>query len=634
MTTYFIQNSRAINRFINDHNYSILSFKEINNVKAKILELEKDLHNYEIEINKLISISKRVANIKKGKMTASDCWYITNPGVVLDINEEKERKEIARFKKILSKNLKIVNEWINLKWIQGEKLPVYKKADFYDTVYNYIIKNNEAELTKYLQNNLSDLNFVPTDQRFINKQIMPVPLLVLACQKGNINIVKMLCQKGAKIDIEHYYFEIVNPNNGTVILSDYFLPPLLTAIKFKNYYIAEFLLEKGGNAKITDQQKNSALHILSKNCNNTVGDNKLAIKMAKMLIEKAVDINGLNNSVKTPICYAITNYKQDFIEFMIKAGANIYDVDEDKNSILNILLLNYANEKHLKFKDEIAMIKFLIDIKIDINRKNVFAKTALHYAVKCETNEFIKLLLETKKTDINAIDINKNTALHILFKNIMFKKEVDEVSILQKVDLLLNAGININAPNYRNWTPLFYAICAVSSIYTKFLIQKGAISNHTTNDGDLALNILLFSHLHIRNLKYSGNLNYEEDCKKIELLLEKNKNLFNIKNQANQTPLYFATIPDDSRYIKLLLSKKVDVLIKDSNDCSVLKFFLKICLEKQEQKMPLDYEQDHKKLKVLIENGIVITTEDINLSKDINDIRYHQYLKRKFQKIN
>lgn len=634
MTEYFIQKAREINQFINDHNYLALSLKEINNVKKEILELQKELQRYEIRINEHISIAKRVENIKKGKITASDYWYMTSPLASIDFNEQKELKEIAKFKEILARNLKIINEWIDLKWIDGEELSVNKKSDFYYIAYSYIDKNNEVELAKYLENHISDLNFVPTDKRFISKQIVVVPLLVLACQKGNINIVKMLCKKGAKIDSDSDYFEIVNPDNGNVIFSDYFLPPLLTAIKFKNYYIAEFLLEKGGNAKFNDYENNSALHILSKNCNNTAGDNKLAIKMAKILIEKGVQINGLNDCSKTPICYAINNYKSEFIEFMIKSGANIYDVDEDKNSILNILLLNYNNEKTLKLKDTIAMIKFLINIKIDVNRKNNFDKTALHYAVRWQNNEFIKLLLENTNININEIDISKNTALHILFKNIMFKKNVDSVLVLQKVTLLLNAGININASNHRNWTPLFYAICAVNSIYTKFLIQKGAISDHTNNMGDIALNILLFSHLHIKNLKYNGNLSYDEDCKKIELLLEKNKNLFNIKNHNGQTPLYFATIPDDSRYFKFLLSKKVDVLITDNNNCSILEFFLAICLEKQKQEIKLNYEEDHKKLTLLIKNDIVITNDIIEIAKNINDITYYQYLKRQFQKNN
>lgn len=68
-------------------------------------------------------------------------------------------------------------------------------------------------------------------------------------------------------------------------------------------------------------------------------------------------------------------------------------------------------------ENSIQLLGFLLNFGIDVNERDMFGRTALHYAAQCGHTEMICFLRAHEKIDMNAIDINGNTAFHVALKD-------------------------------------------------------------------------------------------------------------------------------------------------------------------------------------------------------------------------
>ncbi|PSN57244.1 hypothetical protein C0J52_02544 [Blattella germanica] len=100
-----------------------------------------------------------------------------------------------------------------------------------------------------------------------------------------------------------------------------------------------------------------------------------------------------------------------------------------------------------------VLLKF---VKPNIN--NIYPEP-IHHAAKRGHYEAIKILLDDKRTKVNAVDSQGRTALHFALKE--FGKGGMEDSLMRSdkcVELLLNhPDTNINCPNNKGFTPIFEA---------------------------------------------------------------------------------------------------------------------------------------------------------------------------------
>lgn len=118
------------------------------------------------------------------------------------------------------------------------------------------------------------------------------------------------------------------------------------------------------------------------------------------------------------------------------------------------------------FKEEYKKIEFLVENGADINEKNIYGDTLLHFAVLKSNNNLAKLLLK-HGANVNGKNNNGTTPLHSSL----------DVSTSK---LLLKSGGNVNEKNGNGCTPLHYAadICHIDLI--KLLLEYGA--DHTIKD--------------------------------------------------------------------------------------------------------------------------------------------------------
>lgn len=109
---------------------------------------------------------------------------------------------------------------------------------------------------------------------------------------------------------------------------------------------------------------------------------------------------------------------------------------------------------------------YILNLVYKENYVNSNNKTILHNAIKKENYFIVKYLIEEKKLNVNAKDINLSTPLHVACK----KSNVDIVEIL-----FLNGAISsLNSLDKGNRPPIYYAVINNNIEILKILIKYRA----------------------------------------------------------------------------------------------------------------------------------------------------------------
>lgn len=146
-----------------------------------------------------------------------------------------------------------------------------------------------------------------------------------------------------------------------------------------NYFeVIEILINNG--ADINSHHGNLSETPLHRLCARS----KPRMDVITMLLEKGVEVNGLNISGKTPIFYCTFNYSVELLNLLVKYGADINIRDKYKNTLLHDDYIGCPDENFEEF------LKALISLGFDINSKNSLGLTPLE---ACQ-NEKIKAIMK------------------------------------------------------------------------------------------------------------------------------------------------------------------------------------------------------------------------------------------------
>jgi len=341
---------------------------------------------------------------------------------------------------------------------------------------------------------------------------------------------------------------------------------------------------------IVDDYGNTALHLA------VLGESEKALAMAKLLLENGAEISKKNNAGYNPLALVedksleISQLLQKQVQsssywrkpialialimLILVLGAIFFSysipkfsANEDhlnpetsftvarKNMVLNI---NEKDEKpsgdiplHIQLKNKGSQndpeaIQQLIDKGTDINAKDQYGNTTLHYAVRNGNKETVKFLLE-EGADVNSRDKYGKTPLFNSVVN-------DDIEI---VKMLIAKGADIKAKDKagqgilccRQPSNKFRPLVEV----VEFFINKGADPDMRYKDGKRLIDEMS-----------------SWKRKDLVALLIKNGVDVNVKNGKKLPPLHYAVTHNNPDTVKLLAEKGADINFVDEYGYSSL----------------------------------------------------------------
>lgn len=273
------------------------------------------------------------------------------------------------------------------------------------------------------------------DKNIINDSLEGKTPLIIAVGNSYIDTAKILIENGTNInavDIEGWSALSYAINNGDI-------------------EIAKLLLTN--KAKIKDE-----LLIAIK---SPIVESR--INMMKLLIDNKANINDTDENGFTPLNITIESGDMELTKFLITNGANVNSLMQD-----GVSLIGYAIAQN-----NMDLLQMLIENGANVNNTNgdSWADTPLKTASRLGLDNVVRILL-TRNADINAVDMNGNTALHTAALN----------SQLSVVKLLLEKNPNLDIQNKVGNTALHLAVISGNIDIVGELVLKGANTRIRNND--------------------------------------------------------------------------------------------------------------------------------------------------------
>lgn len=345
---------------------------------------------------------------------------------------------------------------------QGSKLESIaakpQPADFWQAVN----AGSLAHVKKFF--NASDVNA---------KDALEQPALMIAAGRGNDDIVAWLLQQGASIDI-------TGPRNWTPLIAAVFnnhastvkqllalhanieaksadgFSPLFYAIEYQYDDIADALLAAGANV-------NASMPPAIQNGHSALMHASLrdAATIAKKLLAKGARVEQTDMQGRTALFYAAEHNALATLDILVQNKASVLRRDEAGNTALHVVAI----------QGKPATAEWLLRHGADVRAPNTDDRTALAVAAFAGNTDIAMLLLGKSKGQ---------DRIHALFAAL-------EGGSLPTLTALIDGGLDINARNERQQTPLMIAASRRHAHIVDYLLQKKADVTAVDRNGNTAL---------------------------------------------------------------------------------------------------------------------------------------------------
>jgi uncharacterized protein len=355
--------------------------------------------------------------------------------------------------------------------------------------------------------------------------------LVMACQIGDLDAVKILLKGGAKIDLS----DSVAPNR---LFADE--TALIKAIEKDHIEIVTYLLEQGAQVNLRGPLKGETPLFAAFRSHN--------MNILTLLLQDHADINIRNKNDQSVLTLASLNNELEMVDFLKANGAKVDSPLEallyaashgdiaDIQRILtaeipsgtgakpgeNLKLVNMSSKDGITplmaaaSQGQTAAVKALIAAGANVNAINSARNTALIAAINSRHKSTILALLDAG-ADPNILSGGESTALFettlvlddpdIVHRLIDGGNSVNSVGIgrnghpnaytplmsaagygrIQTVEILLNAHADVNARRFEGSTALMDAASAGHADIVALLLRAGADPTIKDNKGKSAL---------------------------------------------------------------------------------------------------------------------------------------------------
>lgn len=340
------------------------------------------------------------------------------------------------------------------------------------------------------------------------------------------------------------------------------LPPLYFGCKHTTGRIVRKLLEKGADVRtFCGKGNNSLLHIA---CDGE------KVEIVSLLIDFGVDVNVANTDSETPLHLACKKQNIELIRCLLEKGADVTERDKYGNTPLHILVKETTPQT-------IECIDLLLEKGADINALNNGMCTPFFVCAQATDRQFrnrnallLKHLL-TRGAYADTQDFRQNNPLYYAVQD-------DD---LERVSLLLKAGVDPNCRNEQNVSPYKLALQKNRRAIIS-LIEKSQITiTATPDDLDAAfMKACIAGQRGVAEMLFkSGNIDitYVDDHGRTPLhyiakagmvalagfVLDKGLDI-NYMDKDEQTALHIAAAFRQKEMVRLLLSRGADGNIRDN----------------------------------------------------------------------
>jgi ankyrin repeat protein len=237
-------------------------------------------------------------------------------------------------------------------------------------------------------------------------------------------------------------------------------PPLFDAVRYGNFSCFKFLLDNGADPTIESNSSYKTILSLagaSSHLNSLEGRGARE-KIIELILSLPCAGKLIKNGEGFPLHKSIESGGTrglDTALLLIKAGADINQLDNDQHTALDVLCKHPTEAENVKREETLALE--LITRGADIEHKDKSLNTPLHWACFSGNKALVEILIK-HGANLNAQECEGNTPLHITCMGIEDKRG----RILHNAEkiigaLLIEAGAEIKIKNKRGETPLSVA---------------------------------------------------------------------------------------------------------------------------------------------------------------------------------
>ena len=317
----------------------------------------------------------------------------------------------------------------------------YNNSD-YINLFNLIKNHKYDELIKHLTNLDSSIDLNMRDE--YNEYLLSYAILY-----NNLDLVKLIIDKGGKIDIidnEHrsilytcikygydniidYLLEINKDNIGINILDikdKNNKIPLHYAIQKKNIKVIKKLCEFGSNPNILDNAGYNSLHqsIFTRNYD-----------IIKLILKYIASIDIRTNTGESTLHLAVNLKLTKIAELLIENNINLNIQD---------LSHEFTVAHYIATTNQFELLQRIIEKNTNLNIQDIFGNTPLHYAFIEENYNIVYQIINIPTINFNLWNIDGKIPLHIFLENYDERYEDILEKIIEKSNLSLrdNNGNN------------------------------------------------------------------------------------------------------------------------------------------------------------------------------------------------
>ncbi|HZE70651.1 MAG TPA: ankyrin repeat domain-containing protein [Pyrinomonadaceae bacterium] len=396
-----------------------------------------------------------------------------------------------------------------------------------------------------------------------------VDALSEAAKANNLDLVNLFLARG------------VNPNGKTheskTVLFEVVETDSIDAIRA--------LLAAGADAKAINSEDGQTILMRAARASH-ISDTAVRIRVLKMLLAAGAGVHARDNDGRTALLYSVQQYmseaggvlsRPEIVRLLLKEGADVNASDKQGNTAL-ILTVQV-------WRTPLGIPQLLLDKGANVNLANANGQTALMLAAKDGKNEIVQLLL-AKGAKLELKDKQGKTALVYAI----------EEGQPETVGLLANNGADLKTSPYKSEAELRsathnYGLLRAVAFHQPAEVRKflaaGADPNFRgprgrtaliveaeNSYGDEVINLLLANKTNVDAADDEGNTSLMLAAKGnrdeiVKLLLEHNASV-NIRNKDQKTALLFAAEDGHTQVAELLLAKGADVSVRDAKGMTAL----------------------------------------------------------------